>query len=87
MTDRRKTMTRRQYLAAGEIVAVEVEIWPTSMVFRKGHRIRLDISPRDGIGSASYLHYHADYNSGTNTLHAGGNHESYLLLPIIPPQP
>ena len=31
---------------------VEVEIWPTSMVFRKGHRIRLDIQPRDGVGSA-----------------------------------
>jgi hypothetical protein len=77
---------QRQYLAAGEVVQVEVEIWPTCMVFRKGHRIRLDISPRDGIGSAGYLHYHADYNTGTNTVHAGGNHESHLLLPIIPPQ-
>jgi predicted acyl esterase len=57
------------------------------MVFAKGHRIRLDISPRDGVGSASYMHYHADYNTGTNTVHAGGEHASYLLLPIIPPAP
>jgi hypothetical protein len=78
---------RRRYLAPGEIVRVEVEIWPTSMVFAKGHRIRLDISPRDGVGSASYMHYHADYNTGTNTVHAGGEHASYLLLPIIPPAP
>ena len=42
------------------------------MVFKKGHRIRLDIQPRDGVGSASYMHYHADYNTGTNTIHAGG---------------
>src|SRR5208282_4106004 len=28
---------RRQLLKAGEIVRVEVEIWPTSMVFKKGH--------------------------------------------------
>jgi uncharacterized protein len=75
---------RRLYLTAGEIVQVEVEIWPTSMVFRKGHRIRLDIQPRDGVGSASYMHYHADYNTGTNTIHAGGDKESYLLLPVIP---
>ena len=75
---------RRLYLTSGEIVRVDVEIWPTSMVFRKGHRIRLDIQPRDGVGSASYMHYHADYNSGTNTIHAGGDKESYLLLPIIP---
>src|SRR6202034_1652812 len=30
---------RRLYLTPGEIVRVEVEIWPTSMVFKKGHRI------------------------------------------------
>ena len=76
--------TRRLWLAPGEIVQVQVEIWPTSMVFRKGHRIQLDIQPRDGAGSQSYMHYHADYNTGTNTIHAGGDRESYLLLPVIP---
>jgi predicted acyl esterase len=76
--------TRRLYLTPGEIVRVEVEIWPTSMVFKKRHRIRLDVQPRDGAGSASYMHYHADYNTGTNTIHAGGEYESYLLLPVIP---
>jgi len=76
---------RRLYLTPGEIVKVEVEIWPTSMVFKKGHRIRLDIQPRDGFGSAQYLHYHADYNTGAiNTIYAGGDKESYLLLPVIP---
>jgi predicted acyl esterase len=76
--------TRRLYLQPGEIVRVDVEIWPTSMLFKKGHRIRLDIQPRDGVGSASYMHYHADYNTGTNTVYAGGEYESYLLLPVIP---
>jgi uncharacterized protein len=77
--------TRRLYLEPGEIVEVHVEIWPTSMVFRKGHRMRLDVQPRDGVGSQSYMHYHADYNTGTNTVYAGGDRPSYLLLPIIPP--
>ena len=75
---------RRLYLAPGEVVEVHVEIWPTSMVFKKGHRIRLDVQPRDGIGSTNYMHYHADYNVGTNTIYSGGDKESYLLLPIIP---
>jgi putative CocE/NonD family hydrolase len=75
---------RRLPLAPGEIVEVQVEIWPTSMVFKRGHRIRLDIQPRDGVGSVHYTHYHADYNSGTNTVYAGGEKESYLLLPVIP---
>jgi putative CocE/NonD family hydrolase len=75
---------RRLRLTPGEIVQVQVEIWPTSMVFRKGHKMRVDIQPRDGVGSAGYMHYHADYNTGTNTIHTGGQYESYLLLPIIP---
>ena len=75
---------RRQWLKPNEIVEVQVEVWPTSMVFRQGHRIQLDVQPRDGVGSQSYMHYHADYNTGTNTIYAGGARESYLLLPVIP---
>ena len=76
---------QRLWLEPDEIVQVQVEIWPTSMVFKKGHRIRLDIEPRDGIGSAPYTHYHADYNDGENTIHSGGDKESFLLVPIVPP--
>jgi putative CocE/NonD family hydrolase len=75
---------RRQWLKPGEIVKVDVEVWPTSMVFKKDHRIRVDIQARDGVGSAPYTHYSADYNDGDNTIYSGGDKESYLLLPIIP---
>ena len=75
----------RLWLKKGEIVECRVEVWPTSMVFKKGHRIRVDIQPRDGIGSAPYTHYHGDYNAGAkNTIYAGGKTPSHLLLPIIP---
>jgi hypothetical protein len=75
---------QRQLLKPGEVVRLEIEIWPTCMVFRKGHRIRLDIQPRDGVGSFPYTHYCADYNTGTNTIYAGGDKASYLLVPVIP---
>jgi len=74
----------RWWLKRKEIVRMEVEIWPTCMVFPKGHRIRLDIQPRDGVGSAPYTHYSADYNVGSNTLYTGGAMASHLLLPVIP---
>ena len=75
----------RQWLTPGEMVECRVEIWPTSMVFRKGHKLRLDITPRDGVGSGHFTHYYADYNAGaTNTIHSGGDMQSYLLLPVIP---
>ena len=75
----------RQWLEPGEIVECHVEIWPSCMVFRKGHRIQLDIQPRDGVGASVYRHYPPDYNIGAkNTIHAGGEYESYLMLPVIP---
>jgi predicted acyl esterase len=75
----------RLWLTPGEPVECQIEIWPTCIMLGKGHKLRVDIQPRDGIGSAPYTHYHADYNSGAqNTIHSGGGKQSYLLLPIIP---
>ena len=77
----------RWWLKPGEPVECEIEIWPMCMVFAKGHRIRLDVQPRDGAGSAPYTHYPAAYNTGgTNTIHTGGKMASYLMLPFIPPK-
>lgn len=76
----------RWWLTPDEPVECQVEIWPTSMVFRAGHRLRLDIGPVDGIGSGPYTHVHADYHDGArNTIYAGQGTPSYLLLPVIPP--
>ena len=75
----------RLWLAPGEPVECQIEIWPTCIVLGKGHKLRVDIQPRDGVGSAPYTHYHADYNSGAhNAIHSGGDKQSYILLPIIP---
>jgi len=75
----------RLWLKPGEAVECQVEIWPTSMVFKKGHKIRLDVSPADGVGTQHFTHFHADYNAGAETtIHSGGDKPSYLLLPVIP---
>jgi putative CocE/NonD family hydrolase len=77
----------RLWLEPDEPVECQVEIWPTSMVFKRGHKIRLDVQPRDGAGSAPYTHYHADYNAGAkNTIYSGGDKQSWLMLPVIPPK-
>jgi putative CocE/NonD family hydrolase len=77
----------RLWLTPNEPVECQIEIWPTCIVLAKGHRLRVDIQPRDGVGSAPYTHYHADYNSGAeNTIYAGGDKPSFLLLPIVPPR-
>ncbi len=75
----------RRWLEPGKPVECDVEVWATSIVLQKGHKLRVDIQPRDGIGSAPYTHYHGDYNAGAlNTIHTGGDRASYLLVPVIP---
>jgi predicted acyl esterase len=75
----------RLWLKPNEPVECDIEVWPTSMVFGKGHKLRIDIQPRDGVGSTPYNHYPAAYNTnGENTVHTGGRMASYLLLPVIP---
>ena len=77
----------RWLLKKGEVVECQVEIISTSIVIKKGNRLRLDIGPKDGHASAHFTHYHADYNAEAfNTIHSGKDKPNYLLLPIIPPQ-
>ena len=77
----------RWLLKKGDIVECQVEIISTSIVIKKGHKLRLDISTRDGHASAHFTHYHADYNAEAfNTIHSSKAKPAYLLLPIIPPK-
>jgi predicted acyl esterase len=77
----------RWWLKPDEAVECQVEIWPTSMVFKKGHKLRLDVTPRDGAASGHFTHYNADYNAGaTNNIYSGGDKLSWLMLPVIPPK-
>lgn len=79
----RHTYRRREPLTPGEPIAVDVELWPTSATFRAGEGLRLLISGKD-IANAAQPLAHEDDNAGTHTLITGEQHDSYLVLPIIP---
>jgi uncharacterized protein len=72
------THDEEQKLKPGEVVPVQVDIWPTSMVFQKGSRIRIDVLPHDGV------RYFGTYHLKNNTVYLGGDRASYVLLPIVP---
>jgi uncharacterized protein len=77
-------------MKAGEVYAITIELFPTSNLFRKGHRIRLDIS------SSNFPRFDANPNTGEpegrgkgqriahNSVHLGGAHASHVILPVIP---
>jgi len=74
-----------QKVEPGEVVHVEIEILPTSVVLERGHRLVLEVGAQD---DPRHFFTHTDprdrVQAGTNTLHTGGPFNSHLLLPIIP---
>ena len=80
-----------QKIKPSEVYSVDVEIWPTSMVFPKGYRLVLTLQGRDfeipGVPGRMLHNHPEDRNpvefGGVNTLSTGGIHESYLLMPVI----
>jgi hypothetical protein len=74
-------------LKPGEIVPVEIEILPSSTLFRKGETLRLVVQGKDLIEGPpwGWLGYRKLANKGMHSIYAGGEYDSYLLLPVIPP--
>lgn len=91
------THVEAQKLKPGEIVPVEVEIWPASLALPAGCRLTLTLQGKDferpdatgeQKGSGWFLHNdpidrNAASFAGTNTIHTGAGRESYLLLPVL----
>jgi uncharacterized protein len=79
-----------QMLAPGEVAAIVVAAFPTSKLFAKGHRLRLDVS------SSNFPHFDVNPNTGapegqglaravaTNTLFVDQARPSHVVLPIVP---
>ena len=80
------THDRVEKLKKGEIVPVDIEIWPISRIWHKGQKLRLHIAGRY-IRDEWFepLVWFPD-NKGDHVIHTGGKYESYLLVPEIPPR-
>lgn len=76
------THRREQKLTPGEIVSVEIEILPSATTFRAGERLRLVIQGATILPGAPWIDFDTS-NCGATRVHAGGQFDSYLLLPIL----
>lgn len=71
-------------------VAVEISVWPTSMLFRRGHRIRLEIASSNFPRFDRNPNTGADVSTGTVTavatqaVHHSVHTPSRILLPVVP---
>ncbi|MDD9944146.1 MAG: CocE/NonD family hydrolase [Myxococcales bacterium] len=92
--DRERSTPARPYLThdevqktrPDEVVPVEVEIWPACIVLSPGQRLELEVAAQDDPRLAPFTHTDPRdrIQSGRVTLHAGGDYDAHLLLPLIP---
>jgi len=88
----RDSWERQELMNPGEIYEFTIEPFGTANVFKKGHRIRIDIS------SSNFPRFDVNPNTGEplgmsrrvikadNTIFHDMVHPSHVILPIIPPR-
>jgi uncharacterized protein len=86
---RESTEAEPKPITAGEVYEYKIDLWSTSNVFMKGHRIRLEVS------SSNFPRFDRNLNTGkddatdgemvkaTNTVLHDGAHPSALILPVV----
>ena len=88
----RNSADQPELMKPGQMYRFTLDLWATGNVFRKGHRLRLEIS------SSNFPRFDRNLNTGgepgsaqspvpaTNTVFHDRDHPSALVLPIIPPR-
>lgn len=86
----RNSWERPEMIEPGQVHKVRIQLFPTSNLFRRGHRIRLDIS------SSNFPKFDVNPNTGedearstrtqvaTNSVFFGTRHPSSVWLPVVP---
>jgi putative CocE/NonD family hydrolase len=86
----RQGMSEPSLLEPGKIEQYEIDMWVTSNLFRRGHRIRVEVSssnfPRFDRNPNSGQDFGTDTKllSATQTILHNAEHPSHVVLPIIP---
>ncbi len=73
-------------LKPGEIVPVDIEIWPLSRIWHKGEQLELVVTGhyiREGWFEPLIWDTN---NKGNHIIHTGGQYDSFLQVPVIPPK-
>jgi len=81
---------RQEMMSPGEIYEIEITPFPTANVFKKGHRIRIDVS------SSNFPRFDVNPNTGEplgknrrrikadNTVYHDAARASHIVLPVVP---
>ena len=86
----RDSRTEEKLMTPGDVYEFEVRLYPTSNVFKKGHRIRVDLAgsnfPRFDVNpnTGEPLNENRRTMKAINTIYHDKSRPSHILLPVIP---
>ena len=86
----RESLAAEKPMEPGKVYPFTIKLYPTSNVFKKGHRIRVDISssnfPRFDVNpnTGEPLNQHRRTVVATYTLYHDATRPSHIVLPVIP---
>lgn len=89
----RETLQKEILLESGKVYEFTIKLYPTSNVFKKGHRIRVDISssnfPRFDVNpnTGEPLNRHRLSQKALQTVFHNSQYPSHIVLPVIPRSP
>ena len=86
----RESLTNPELLEPNHIYEYKIEVGVTGNVFRKGHRIRIDISSSNfprfdrNLNTGLYLNTNSEMRPANQTIFHSKNYPSHAILPVIP---
>lgn len=75
-----------QLLVPGQIVPVDIEINPHSRIWHRGEKLQVQIAGHYIRGDWFEPLAWDTVNHGDHIIHTGGQYDSYLQIPVIPPR-
>lgn len=73
-----------QAMEPGRVYRFDIEVQPASYVFKRGHRIRLELANGDSsVTDGNFAHQYLWFKMGDDTIYHDAEHASRLMLPVI----
>ena len=74
---------RVEKLSPGEVALLEIDLLPVGLAFHPGEQLRFIVSSKNLLGTLMPgIREYVGANAGQHVIHTGGDHASYLQLPI-----
>jgi len=85
-----ESFSEEKLLQPGEIYGFDLDLWSTSIIFNKGHRLRAHVTSSSASGFDPNPNTGEPFRRNTatriarNTIYCDAPHPSHLVLPVVP---